>query len=87
MLIHAYTKKVDEKLVNPTSVQWPKAGLGLEVEAEIQILKVIYYVGMYVALSSFHEEFKSRFVVGTAYGNRPNFFSRAHLETRPKSFK
>ena len=45
------------------------------------------YVGMYVALSSFHEEFKSQFVVGTAYGNRPNFFSRAHLETRPKSFK
>ena len=41
---------------------------------------------MYVALSSFHEEFKSQFVVGTAYGNRPNFFSRAHLETRPKVF-
>ena len=26
------------------SYQWPKLGLGLDVEAEIQILKVIYYV-------------------------------------------
>ena len=24
--------------------QWPKLGLGLDVEAEIQILKVIYYI-------------------------------------------
>jgi hypothetical protein len=37
-------KKVDKKLANPTSVQWPKLCIGLDVEADIQILKDVYII-------------------------------------------